>query len=79
MDILVLQGPNLNLIGVQSAKVGERVTLDKINKELRQHAHSVSLEIQLRFLQTRSSSAIVKKPRELFLLQPPGDDMNIQY
>ena len=59
MDILVLQGPNLNLIGVQSAKVGERVTLDKINKELRQHAHSVSLEIQLRFLQTHKAEKAV--------------------
>ncbi|MDP7094608.1 MAG: type II 3-dehydroquinate dehydratase, partial [Candidatus Marinimicrobia bacterium] len=59
MDILVLQGPNLNLIGVQSAKIGERVTLDKINKELRQHAHSVSLEIQLRFLQTHKAEKAV--------------------
>ena len=52
MEILVLQGPNLNLIGVQSAKVGERVTLDKINKGLRQHAHDISLDLRLRFLQT---------------------------
>jgi len=59
MDILVLQGPNLNLIGVQSAKVGERVTLDKMNKCLRQHANSISLEIQLRFLQTHKAEKAV--------------------
>jgi 3-dehydroquinate dehydratase-2 len=59
MEILVLQGPNLNLIGVQSAKVGERVTLDKMNKELRQHAHGISLEIQLRFLQTHKAEKAV--------------------
>lgn len=59
MDILVLQGPNLNLIGVQSAQAGERVTLDKINKELRRHAHSISLEIQLRFLQTHKAEKAV--------------------
>ena len=52
MDILVLQGPNFNLIGVQSANASERITLDKINKVLHQHAHNISLEIQLRFLQT---------------------------
>lgn len=59
MDILVLQGPNLNLIGVQSAKVGERVTLDKVNKCLRRHAHSISLEIQLHFLQTHKAEKAV--------------------
>ncbi len=59
MEILVLQGPNLNLIGVQSAQAGERITLDKINKELRRHAHSVSLEIQLRFLQTHKAEKAV--------------------
>ena len=30
MKILVLQGPNLNLVGVKSAQAGKRVTLDKI-------------------------------------------------
>ncbi len=59
MEILVLQGPNLNLIGVQSAQAGERITLDKINKEIRRHAHSVSLEIQLRFLQTHKAEKAV--------------------
>ena len=59
MEILVLQGPNLNLIGVQSAKAGERVTLDKINKGLRQHAHGINLEIQLCFLQTHKAEKAV--------------------
>ncbi|MFQ6677396.1 MAG: type II 3-dehydroquinate dehydratase [Fidelibacterota bacterium] len=59
MDILILQGPNLNLIGVQSAKTGERVTLDKINKVLHQHAHKTSLDIQLRFLQTHKTEKAI--------------------
>ena len=59
MKILVLQGPNINLIGVQSAKVGERVTLDKINKGLRSHVHSINLVIQLRFLQTHKAEKAV--------------------
>jgi len=59
MEILVLQGPNINLIGVQSAKIGERVTLDKINKGLRSHVHSINLAIQLRFLQTHKAEKAV--------------------
>jgi 3-dehydroquinate dehydratase len=59
MDILVLQGPNFNLIGVQSANAGEKITLDKINKALHQHAHNISLEIQLRFLQTHKAEKAI--------------------
>ncbi len=50
MEFLVLQGPNLNLIGLRSAQVGQRITLDKINRSLRQQAHK--LGITLKFLQT---------------------------
>ena len=34
MNILVLHGPNLNLIGTISAHIGQRITLDKINEVL---------------------------------------------
>jgi 3-dehydroquinate dehydratase-2 len=50
MKILVLQGPNLNLIGLKSARIGERVTLDKINKALRRHVRN--RDIELKILQT---------------------------
>jgi 3-dehydroquinate dehydratase len=52
MRILVLQGPNLNLIGLQAARHHERVTLDKINKRLRRHAQQASPDVELKFLQT---------------------------
>ena len=35
MNILIIYGPNLNLLGLKSAKLGTRITLDKINKTLR--------------------------------------------
>ena len=35
MNILVIQGPNLNLLGKKSAAIGKRITLDKVNKALR--------------------------------------------
>jgi len=50
MKILVLQGPNLNLIGVQSARKGKRITLDKINSSLRRLTRN--REIELKVLQT---------------------------
>ena len=39
MNILIVQGPNLNLIGLRSAKSGDQITLDKINRGLRQQAN----------------------------------------
>jgi len=50
VNILVLHGPNLNLIGVRSAQIGERVTLDKINRALRHKARE--LEVTVKILQT---------------------------
>ncbi|MFH1851356.1 MAG: type II 3-dehydroquinate dehydratase [Candidatus Neomarinimicrobiota bacterium] len=51
MNILVLQGPNLNLIGVRSAQAGQRLTLDKINRAL--HSQALQHGITLKTLQTQ--------------------------
>jgi len=50
MNILILQGPNLNLLGLKSSKKKSRLTLDKLNKQIRNF--SKDNEIGLRFLQT---------------------------
>ena len=47
MKILVLQGPNLNLLGVRSAQQGERLTLDKLNKALRKHVRNSAVELKI--------------------------------
>jgi len=52
MNILIVQGPNLNLVGVRSAKSGDQVTLDKINRSLRQQANTRPEELTLKILQT---------------------------
>ncbi len=57
MNILVIQGPNLNLIGVKSAPTGERVTLDKMNKALRRHVRN--RDIDLKILQTHSIDKVL--------------------
>ena len=47
MKILVLQGPNMNLIGVKSSQSGKRVTLDKINKMLRREVRNTEIELKI--------------------------------
>ena len=50
MNILILQGPNLNLLGLKSSKNGKQITLDKLNKAIRKHVHGK--DVTLKFLQT---------------------------
>ena len=50
MTILILQGPNLNLLGLKSSKHKKRLTLDKLNKEIKKSAKDKN--INLKFLQT---------------------------
>ncbi|MFB0516845.1 MAG: type II 3-dehydroquinate dehydratase [Candidatus Neomarinimicrobiota bacterium] len=54
MRILVLYGPNLNLLGLVSAHTGTRLTLDKLNRVLRRRAGK--LDVELKFFQTQSES-----------------------
>jgi len=52
MNILIVQGPNLNLIGLRSAKSGDKITLDKINRSLRHQANRRPEDLTLKILQT---------------------------
>ena len=52
MNILIVQGPNLNLIGLRSAKNGDQITLDKINRSLRQQANKRPEDLTVKILQT---------------------------
>ena len=50
MTILILHGPNLNLLGLKSSKSGEKITLDKVNRAIRLHVRNK--EIILKIIQT---------------------------
>jgi len=50
MNILILQGPNLNMLGLKSSKTKANVTLDKINRALKKHVKGKN--VSLKFLQT---------------------------
>ena len=50
MNILILQGPNLNMLGLKSSKTKANITLDKINRALKKHVKGKN--VTLKFLQT---------------------------
>ena len=47
MKILILHGPNLNLIGKISAKNKQTVTLDKINKSMKRFCRRKDIELKI--------------------------------
>ena len=50
MTILILHGPNLNLLGLKSTESGEKLTLDKVNRAIRLHVRNK--DINLKIIQT---------------------------
>ena len=50
MTILILHGPNLNLLGLKSSESGEKLTLDKVNRAIRLHVRN--RDINLKIIQT---------------------------
>ena len=54
MKILIIHGPNMNLIGIKSKKIGTNITLGKINSLLKKMAKKDN--IQLKILQTHSQT-----------------------
>ena len=50
MTILILHGPNLNLLGLKSSESGEKLTLDKVNRAIRLHVRNK--DINLKIIQT---------------------------
>ena len=46
MNILILQGPNLNLLGLKSSKKKGRLTLDRLNKQIRSFSKDSGINIK---------------------------------
>jgi len=59
MKILVLNGPNLNLLGTREKNIYGSITLDDIKKRLEKLAPELSVEIS--FSQTNSETELIEK------------------
>lgn len=59
MKILVLNGPNLNLLGIREKEHYGAVSLSEIEKKLKQKAKN--LKVSLEFFQTNYEGALVEK------------------
>jgi 3-dehydroquinate dehydratase-2 len=60
MRILILHGPNLNLLGTRETDIYGLKTLDEINEALRQRAEVLGVHIE-ETLQTNSESDLVER------------------
>ena len=60
MKILILHGPNLNLLGTRETDIYGSKTLDEINEDLRQRAEVLGVQIA-ETLQTNSESDLVER------------------
>jgi 3-dehydroquinate dehydratase-2 len=59
MKILVIHGPNLNLLGMREPEIYGKTTLDEINSLLKKEAKSLGVQIEL--FQSNSEGEIVTK------------------
>ena len=50
MKLLVINGPNLNMLGLKSSKTKANITLDKINRTMKKHVKGKN--VTLKILQT---------------------------
>ena len=55
--ILVIHGPNMNLLGLRTKGDGSRITLDKLNRHLRKTARKMGLSLTI--IQTNDESRAV--------------------
>ncbi len=62
MRILVLQGPNLNMLGRRKAAHYGRITLDEIHRRLQERARAMDCELE--FLQSNHEGVLVDKVQE---------------
>jgi len=61
MKILIINGPNLNMLGKREPEIYGATTLEDINGEISEFASSISNDIELEFYQSNFEGEIVSK------------------
>ena len=61
MKILVINGPNLNMLGTREPEIYGKTTLDEINNQLVEYSKTLSSDIELEFFQSNIEGEIVSK------------------
>ena len=61
MKLLVINGPNLNMLGTREPNIYGSTTLDEINNKLKEFASMVASDIELEFYQSNIEGEIVSK------------------
>ena len=57
MKLLIIHGPNLNLLGIWSSKNNQNITLDKVNRHIRRYIRDKDLHTKI--IQSHNESKIV--------------------
>jgi len=61
MKILVVNGPNINMLGTREPEIYGSTTLDDINNELIEYSKTLANDIELEFFQSNHEGDIVDK------------------
>ena len=76
MKILIINGPNINMLGKREPEIYGALTLDDINKRLTEFASMVADDIELEFFQSNIEGEIVSKIQSTdaqgLLINPAG-------
>ncbi len=57
MKLLIIHGPNLNLLGIWSSKNNKNITLDKVNRHIRKYIRDK--DVHTKIIQSHNESKIV--------------------
>ena len=61
MKILVINGPNMNLLGTREPEIYGKITLEDVNSELMDFSKIIADDIELSFFQSNHEGDIVDK------------------